>query len=143
MSKRQNCRFTVQHGGLQNHFSGLSSSLCCSKTSRHLTTRLTDQNHYLRQHVSECCMDKVTLSGRIVNKFSQSVEKLLTLEGLHISRRKPASNQRKGYRQRELTLMLRLLSLSVVNSSTDISSLCPFIYLFVLSVLLSLFYTSV
>ena len=72
------------------------------QTTRHLITRLTEHpgiSSPFGQHISESCMGKVTQSARIIDKLQLPVEKLLTLEALHISQRNSALNQREKYRK--------------------------------------------
>ena len=55
------------------------------------------------QHVAECCGQSEAFEWRLIDK-SNNVEKLLTLEALQKSKRKPHLNKRGEYRSRELTL---------------------------------------
>ena len=54
------------------------------------------------QHVAECCGQSKAFEWRLNDK-SNDVEKLLTLEALQKSKRKPHVNSRGEYRSRKLT----------------------------------------
>lgn len=90
--------------------------ICCpgcescyvGQTARHLTTRLHEhmrKSTPVGAHLVECGVDAKTLEAKVIDSCL-NLEKLLTREALHISRRKPGLNQREEYRQRQLTLRL-------------------------------------
>ena len=56
-------------------------------------------------HLKECGADKAAVGARILDRCLDT-NKLLTLEALYISRRRPALNTREEYRQRYLTVKL-------------------------------------
>ena len=55
------------------------------------------------QHVVECCGAPVVFNYKIIDQCKDS-EKLMTIEALHISRRKPQLNTQDNYKSTELTL---------------------------------------
>ena len=78
------------------------------QTARHLTTRLCEHSRdssHMGTHLKICHRSEKFGKGniKIIDKTSNPV-KLLTLEALHIARRKPQLNQKEEYRARELTL---------------------------------------
>ena len=55
------------------------------------------------QHLVECCSATIDIEWKILDA-SRTVEKLMTIEAMYISKLKPALNTRDEYRGRELTL---------------------------------------
>ena len=84
------------------------NSCYVGQTIRHLITRKIE---HLRDsapagnHLKECGADKAAVEARILARCLDT-NKLLTLEALYISRRRPALNTRQEYRQRYLTVKL-------------------------------------
>ena len=78
------------------------------QTVRHLITRKIE--HFrdsapVGNHLKECGADKAAVEATILDRCLDT-NKLLTLEALYISRRRPALNTREEYRQRYLTVKL-------------------------------------
>ena len=77
------------------------------QTTRHLATRLGEhcrKTSPVGDHLRNCAQN-AAIEHKIIDK-SFNVQKLLTLEALHISRLRPTLNQREEYRSRELTIRL-------------------------------------
>ena len=55
------------------------------------------------QHIVECCGALTAFNYKIIDECQES-EKLMTIEAIHISRRKPQLNTRDESKSRELTL---------------------------------------
>ena len=80
------------------------------QTVRHLTTRIEEhhkENSPVGQRLRECDRDgkSAELKSEIIDQ-SSNIQKLLTLEALHIWKERPRINRREEFRSRELTLKL-------------------------------------
>ena len=81
-------------------------SIYVGQTSRHVTTRITEhqkKDSQVGQHLVECRGATNDIEWRILDAC-RSVEKLMIIEAIYISKLKPALNTRDEYRGRELTL---------------------------------------
>ena len=81
-------------------------SIYVGQTSRHVTTRITEhqkKDSQVGQHLIECRGATNDIEWRILDAC-RSVEKLMIIEAIYISKLKPALNTRDEYRGRELTL---------------------------------------
>ena len=81
------------------------------KTVRHLITRKIEHRRDsapVGSHLKECGADKAAVEARILDRCldTNKTNKRLTIERLHISRRRPALNTREEYRQKYLTVKL-------------------------------------
>ena len=77
------------------------------QTVRHLTTRLNEHRKEpsaMFEHMRGCCPDEQFLFKVI--DTTRDATKLLTLEAVHIEKRKPELNRREEYRTRELTIRI-------------------------------------
>ena len=77
-------------------------------TVRHLITRKIEHlrdSAPVGSHLKECGADKSAVEARILDRCLDT-NKLLTLEALYISRKRPALNTREEYRQRYLTVKM-------------------------------------
>ena len=75
------------------------------QTSRHTTTRITEhqkKDSQVVQHLFECRAAKNDVEWKILDAC-RTVEKLMIIEAIYISKLKPALNTRDEYRGRELT----------------------------------------
>ena len=82
------------------------SSTYVGQTCRHFATRISEHqkiNSPVGQHVVECCGALTVFNYKIIDQCLDS-KKLMTIDTLHISRRKPQLNTREEYKSRELTL---------------------------------------
>ena len=77
-------------------------SIYVGQTSRHVTTRITEHQKKDSQ-VVECRGAMNDIERKILDAF-RTVEKLMIIEAIYISKLKPALNTRDEYRGRELTL---------------------------------------
>ena len=81
-------------------------SIYVGQTSRHVTTRIRDHQKKVSQvgqHLIECLGAKNDIEWKILDAC-RTVEKLLIIEAIYISKLKPALNTRDQYWGRELTL---------------------------------------
>ena len=86
------------------------NSTYVGQTVRHLTTRIEEhhkEDSPVGQHLRECDRDgkSAELRSEIIDQ-SSNIQKLLTLEALHIWKERPRINTREEFRSRELTLKL-------------------------------------
>ena len=82
------------------------SSTYVGKTFRHLATRISQHQKTdspVGKHVVEGCGSLAAFIFNIIDQCQDS-EKLMTIEALRISRRKPQMNTRDEYKSREQTL---------------------------------------
>ena len=78
------------------------------QTTRHLSTRLKEhlrKSSPLGTHFAECGVDVKTVKAKVIDSCL-NINKLLTLEALHIADKRPSLNTREEYRQRHLTLKI-------------------------------------
>ena len=81
-------------------------SIFVGQTSRHVTTRITEhqkKDSQVGQHLVECRGAWNDVEWKILDAC-RTVEKLMIIEAIYISKLKPALNTRDEYRGRELTL---------------------------------------
>ena len=81
-------------------------SIYVGRTSRHVTTRLTEhqkKDSQVGQDLVECRGATNEIEWRIVDAY-RTIEKLMIIEALYISKLIPALNTLDEYRGRELTL---------------------------------------
>ena len=81
-------------------------SIYVGQTSRHVTTRITEhqkKDSQVGQHLVECRGATNDIEWKTLDAC-QTVEKLMIIEAIYISKLKPALNTRDEYRGRELTL---------------------------------------
>ena len=81
-------------------------SIYDGQTSRHVTTRITEQqkkDSQVGQHLVECRGATNDIEWKILDAC-RTVEKIMVIEDIYISKLKPALNTRDEYRRRELTL---------------------------------------
>ena len=114
--KLRTCLPTLKTDFLRYLTSRVVYEICCpgcnscyvGQTVRHLITRKIEHlrdSAPVGSHLKECGADKAAVEARIVDRCLDT-NKLLTLEALYISRRRPALNTREEYRQRYLTVKL-------------------------------------
>ena len=78
------------------------------QTTRHLTTRMREHSRppsHVAEHFALCQKQLNEDDVKIIDRSSNPA-KLLTLEALHIARRRPAINKKEEYRTRQLTLKM-------------------------------------
>ena len=81
-------------------------SIYDGQASRHVTTRITEhqkKDSRVGQHLVECRGAKNDIEWKILDAC-RTVEKLMIIEAIYISKLKPALNKRDKYRGRELRL---------------------------------------
>ena len=81
-------------------------SIFVGQTSRHVTTRITEhqkKDSQLGQHLVECFGATNDTDWKILDAC-RTVEKLMTIEAIYISKLKPALNTRDEYSGRKITL---------------------------------------
>ena len=81
-------------------------SIYVGRASRHVTTRITEhqkKDSQVDQHLVECRGAMNDIEWKILDAC-RTVEKLMIIEAIYISKLKPALNTRDEYRGRELTL---------------------------------------
>ena len=95
---KSNVVYQINCPGCQSSYVG--------QTTRHLSTRIREHSRTssnVGEHLSKCGVTLHEEDVKIIDS-SSSYNKLLTLEALHIQKRKPTINTKEEYRSRELTL---------------------------------------
>ena len=84
------------------------SSICVGQTSRHVTTRISEdqkKDSPVGQHLVEGCGTTPNVKWEILDAC-RGVEKLMTIEATYIKKQKPQLNTRDEYRGRDVIEIL-------------------------------------